>query len=289
MRASSRLTAALLGAVLSAWCSTGVAAPGGPIIEGTSGSKYELGRLAGKGGFGKVYKAWELRGEGGKTVRGRAVALKLYDSLAGAVDEDGALTKVKIAHVPRMLDEGYDDRRGQFLVTPWVGGKTMWKWKKAQKPDTTRVVVAVRKAACIVSRMNRKGWLHLDLKPNNLMIDRTGEVNVIDLGLAMKKGQGGTALASGSGTRQFMAPEQRVGGGPVDDRADVFALAGTLYAMLTGNKPIAHKTRPGQIATRLDRIGDPQLRAIVARGLAVNADDRYASAKDFADALAAWP
>ncbi|MEO6951898.1 MAG: protein kinase, partial [Polyangia bacterium] len=131
------------------------------------------------------------------------------------------------------------------------------------------------------------GWLHLDLKPQNIMIDRKQHVTVIDIGIAQRKNQDGTAVASGDGTHAFMAPEQRAGA-LVDDRADVFALAGTLYRLVSQHNPIAATNEPSVVGTRLDEVQDLALRAILKKGMAPVAADRYSSAAQLAEALRGW-
>jgi serine/threonine-protein kinase len=262
----------------------------GRVVSSSTGAQFEIGRLVGKGGFGRVYKGWELAPDRtGAMTRRAPVAIKQYESLASAITEDAAMRGVKsMRNLPRVVGDGYDERTGStFLVSRWVPGRTLDRWAAATKASVPEVVGVVTRASTIVGNMHAKGWVHLDLKPNNIMIDRRRNVTVIDVGIAQKKAANGKIAAAGEGTHEFMPPEQRAKG-EVDERADVFALAGTLYRLLARENPIAATNQPATVATHLERIEDPALRAIVAKGLAQNPADRYANADSFAQALRRW-
>jgi serine/threonine protein kinase len=249
----------------------------GRVVAGSSGQRYELGRLIGKGGFGRVYKAWPLTAA---DERGRPVIIKQYASLATAIEESEALRHVQgLPRLPQSVDAGFDDKVGKdYLVSRYVTGRTLEKWAAAKRRNDREIVEVVANAADVVGNLHGHGLLHLDLTPKNIMVNRRREAEVIDIGIAQPKGVDGTVQASGAGTRGFMPPEQRAKS-QVDDRTDVFALTATLSRTLTGQDP----SKKG-----LEKIADPALRAIVARGLASNPDDRYPSASALALALRSW-
>ena len=262
-----------------------VHARAGRIVAGSSGQRYEMGRLIGKGGFGSVYKGWKLDG----AKRGELVAIKQYESLATAINEDEALKGVAaLSHLPHALGDGFDDKTGKnFLVSSWVMGRTLETWSKKRKPSMVERVRSVIGACDIVGKLHGHGWLHLDLKPQNIMIDGKQRVTLIDIGIAQRKDASGSAVASGDGTHEFMPPEQRAKH-IVDDRADVFALAGTLYRLLVQHNPVAVTNEPGEVGTHLDEVEDLGLRAVLKKGMAPSAADRYASAAQLAAALRDW-
>jgi serine/threonine protein kinase len=260
----------------------------GRVVSGASGQTYELGRRVGAGGFGKVYRAWKVTGmRNGKPVRGQGVAIKQYDSLAHVLFEDlGHKAVAGIKGLPQTLDDGFDGHSGKnFLVMPWVKGRTLDQWNKDAKPTVEARVEAVVRACRLIAEAHDRGeLLHLDLKPSNIMVDGHGNVSVLDLGISQAKGADGKALGEGAGTKGFMPPEQSQAA-EIDDRTDVFALAGTLYQLLTRTNPVR---KTGQIGVHIDRIKDPQLRGIIAKGLAENPADRYASAEKLGAALRRW-
>ena len=119
------------------------------------------------------------------------------------------------------------------------------------------------------------------------MIDGQQRVTIIDIGIAQRKDASGSAVASGDGTHEFMPPEQRAKS-TVDDRADVFCLAGTLYRLVVQHNPVAETNQPSVVGTHLDEVQDHRLRAILKTGMAPSAGDRYASAAQLAAALREW-
>ena len=278
MRHTSVLTAVVLGLVLSLF---GSIADAGRALTASTG-QYELGRRVGRGGFGTVYKGWKLTTDrSGKPVRGQAVAIKQYHSLAGAIEEDEVFKALgRVPNLPQGLGDGYDERTGKtFLVSRWANGRTLGQWSDGKPRSTVDKVRSVARAAKVVSGLHARGWLHLDLKPDNIMIDRQRHVSVIDIGTVLRKDD----TSPGSGTPGYMPPEQ-LARGTVDDRTDVFALAATLYHLVTNELPV---TATG-IGERLGRVEDPALRAIVAKGLSADPASRYTSARGFADALERW-
>jgi len=113
------------------------------------------------------------------------------------------------------------------------------------------------------------GVLHLDLKPDNVMVGDYGEVLVVDWGLAAEVGDGGQAVRQVAGTPAYMAPEQATQGAPLDRRADVYALGAVLFELLTDRPPIdAGAVTEMLQQVRTGAIRSPrQLRASVPREL----------------------
>jgi serine/threonine-protein kinase len=133
------------------------------------------------------------------------------------------------------------------------------------------------------------GIVHRDIKPQNLFFHH-GAWKILDFGVARLEDHGDT-LTSGNvvGTPSYMAPEQ-ARGQPVDHRTDLYALAACAYRALTGHPPHA----AGEIAETLYRVVHTAPRRppddvdyVLALGLAKRADDRFTTAREFADALAA--
>ena len=138
-----------------------VQARAGRVVTGSSGQRYEMGRLIGKGGFGSVYRGWKLH----DAKRGEAVAIKQYESLATAINEDEALKGVAaLSHLPHALGDGFDEQTGRnFLVSRWVPGRTLEAWNEKHRPSLAERVRSVVRACDIVAQLHGHGWLHLDL------------------------------------------------------------------------------------------------------------------------------
>ena len=271
--------------------------------------RYRIDGVLGRGGMGAVYAAEHTR------LR-RAVALKVLP--AELADHPAAVKRFeremlavgRVAHpgIVQALDA--DEADGVwYLAMERVDGLDLsavaaWIEANAGRPMPKGAACeAVRQAAEAMHAAHEAGLVHRDIKPSNLMLGRDGVVKVLDLGLATIDADGAAASSmTGSGqvmgTVDYMAPEQAAGPHGVDRRADVYALAATLYRLLAGVPPYAAGHRQTLVqklsalatesVTPLEerRSGLPEeLRELVARGLSRDLSERPATAADLAAAL----
>jgi serine/threonine protein kinase len=120
--------------------------------------------------------------------------------------------------------------RKVHLLIEYVNGLTLDKVKKLSTPVLLQVF---EKVASGMVQMHRRGVCHADLKPNNIMLSRTGDVKIIDYGLARIKGESSGRV---QGTPEYMAPEQ-ARQGTVNERTDIFNLGATMYRLVTFRLP----------------------------------------------------
>lgn len=150
-----------------------------------------------------------------------------------------------------------------------------------------------------VAHLHDNDVVHRDLKPGNVVVCAVGSqpsVKLLDLGIAKSGRAGLTAVGAGMGTLNYVAPEQARDAATVDGRADVYALAMTLYEMLAGRLPWEVTDSPVQILRRKME-GDlpppsslypgvpPELEAVIGRGLAVGPEYRYQTARELSGAF----
>jgi serine/threonine protein kinase len=210
--------------------------------------RYAIERAVGVGGMGVVFEARD-------TTLDRRVAIKLVRPDSDA-DKHALLAEARamaqLAH--RNLATIYDvgTVRGQlYLCMEFIAGSTLGEWLAI--PRTPREIVAVFIAAGRgLAYVHRRGLVHLDFKPDNVLIDRAGRAVVTDFGLAAMIGHTGRV----AGTPRYMAPEQRRGGA-TDARADQFAFC-TALAEALGSAP-------------------SWARAAIERGRSEHRADRFAS------------
>ena len=138
------------------------------------------------------------------------------------------------------------------------------------------------------------GVVHRDVKPHNIMLTKAGAVKVLDFGIARVLDSSLTKTGSVMGTPAYMSPEQ-VNGHKVDGRSDIFSLGVILYELLTGKKPFTGDTYPSLMfaiiktdpppPSHVDPAISPAWDEIVRKALVKNRDERYATAKELAQAV----
>ncbi len=255
--------------------------------------KYHILGLLGKGGMGEVYKALQPDLD-------RHVAIKLMIAGEHASEEmirrfqREAQVAAKIQHpgIVQVYDFGSEGKL-HYFVMELVEGRSLKQLIESRSvaPDqAVRIAVAAARA---LHAAHERGIVHRDVKPGNIMIDSKGRVRVADFGLA--KIADGKLTASGAllGTPYYMSPEQAFGAPEeVTARSDIYGLGAVLYEMLTGRTPFTGATAMA-VLRKLESEEppapgvSPAIDAIVLRALAKDPKKRFASAKEFADELAA--
>lgn len=255
--------------------------------------EYEIVRRIGFGGMGTVYEAQQA-------VPRRRVAIKTIHpwivsarSLAHFRFEADALANLKHPHIPRVFS--VEEHDGAIcIVMELVEGPELRA--HVASADLRAKIVLLARVADAVHHAHLRGFVHRDLKPDNVRIDDDGSPRVLDFGIAQALDPDARTPSDRlvSGTLPYMSPEQ-LRGDPVDGRADVYALGVMLFELISGRRP--HEVeglstreaieRVGSGAPRLDEVAraDRELGWIANRALAVSPDDRYPSADALADDL----
>ncbi len=273
-------------------------------VERTLDGKYRLERALGRGGFGVVYEASDLR------LQRRVAAKVMIGSSFGDVAalrrferEARAAARIDHRHITRVHDYGAIGSGGAYLIMELVAGRT---WRAELQRSA---VIAPARAAEWFRQLleglqfaHNLGVVHRDLKPENVMIVEAAgggdELKIMDFGLAKVVG-GGTGISESlteagavMGTLGYIAPEVFTGG-PVDERADIFAIGVMVVETLVGARPFGGQT-PHEVLTSLlhseyhlpgESIEIRALDAVVQRCLAKDPRDRYGSATEVARVL----
>jgi Tol biopolymer transport system component/tRNA A-37 threonylcarbamoyl transferase component Bud32 len=261
--------------------------------------RYRIERELGQGGMATVYLAHDVRHD-------RQVAIKvLHEDLGATLGPERFLAEIKTTaklqhpHILPLLDSG--EAGGLlFYVMPFVAGETL----RARLTRDTQLSIddavrIAREVADALSVAHGHGIIHRDIKPENILI-QNGHALVADFGIALAVQHAGaqrmTQTGLSLGTPQYMSPEQAMGEKTVDGRADIYALGVVTYEMLTGDPPFTGSSVQAVVAKVLSAEPErptltrktipPNVEAAVLTALAKLPADRFASASEFAAALA---
>src|SRR5688572_578710 len=240
---------------------------------------------------------------------GRKVALKvLRPELAQSLGADRFLREIRITarlnhpNILTLIDSG-SAGDSMYYVLPFVEGESLRdRLKREQQLPLDDALRITRECADALAYAHEAGIVHRDIKPENILFE-AGHAVVADFGIAqaVSEAAGDRLTQSGIaiGTPTYMSPEQAMGTGPVDARADIYSLACVLYEMLAGAPPYGGPTPQAIIARKtVDPVPGlrvvretvpPAIEAAIVRALAKTPADRFATARDFATALSQAP
>jgi hypothetical protein len=261
--------------------------------------RYRIERELGQGGMATVYLAHDVRHD-------RPVALKvLRPELAAVIGGERFLAEIKTTanlqhpHILSLFDSG-EAEGTVFYVMPYVEGESLRDRlaRERQLPVEDAVRIA-QEVADALEYAHQRGVIHRDIKPENILL-HGGHALVADFGiaLAVSRSEGGTRMTETGmslGTPHYMSPEQAMGEREITPRADIYALGCVLYEMLTAEPPFTGATAQAIIArvmteeprslTLQRHTIPPHVEATARRALEKLPADRFASAREFAEAL----
>jgi serine/threonine-protein kinase len=259
------------------------------------GDRYELGEVIGRGGMAEVYAGHDLR-------LGRRVAVKLLRTdLARDPSfhtrfrrEAQASASLNHPNIVAVYDTGETEMHGTavpYIVMEYVDGTTLRDLvKSGHRFQPERALEITEGTLAALEYSHRHGIIHRDIKPGNIMLNRAGQVKVMDFGIARAIADSAATMTQTSavlGTAQYLSPEQ-ARGEMVDARSDVYSTGCLLYELLTGRPPFVgdspvsvayqHVRETAAPPSRVNPDVPPACDVVVMRSLAKSPADRYQSA-----------
>ena len=262
------------------------------------GGRYELGELLGRGGMAEVRKGTDVR-------LGRIVAVKrLRTDLASdptfqARFRREAQSSASLNHpaIVSVYDTGEEESTDgsdvpqPYIVMEYVAGRTLRDiLREGRKILPERALEITSGVLAALDYSHRAGIVHRDIKPANVMLTPSGDVKVMDFGIARAVADSSSTMtqtAAVVGTAQYLSPEQ-ARGETVDSRSDVYSTGCLLYELLTGRPPFVgdspvsvayqHVREQAAAPSTLDPDLPPDVDAIVMKALVKRVEERYQSA-----------
>lgn len=271
-----------------------------PREELTVGSffagRYRIIEELGKGGMGKVYRAFDTKAS-------EEVALKLIRLEIGSdrktIERFGNELKMahKIVHrhVGRMYHLG-EEKGTRYITMEYVPGEDLKSLIKRVKKLTPGKAVSIAQQVCEgLEEAHRLGVVHRDLKSSNIMIDKEGNAQIMDFGIALSpETRGITGTGAIIGTPEYMSPEQ-VEGKKVDQRSDIYSLGIILYEMVTGRVPfegdtplsvsVKHKSETPKNPKEVNAQVPENLSRLILKCLEKDMEERCQSARELLSCL----
>ncbi|HTU88939.1 MAG TPA: SUMF1/EgtB/PvdO family nonheme iron enzyme [Gemmataceae bacterium] len=258
--------------------------------------RYRVERVLGKGGFGLVYLAHD-----GQLQRLVAIKVPHRKIVPAAEDAEAYLIEARTVanldhpNIVTVYDAGSTEQFPCFIVSKFIDGTDLATKLKQSRLSLLESVELAATVAEALHHAHKQALVHRDIKPGNILLDKSGKPFVADFGLALREQDLGRGPRY-AGTPAYMSPEQARGEGHrVDGRSDIFSLGAVFYELLVGRQPFRADSQAElreQVTTyeprpprQIDDGIPKELERICLKALAKRASERYSTAKDMADDL----
>jgi serine/threonine protein kinase len=272
------------------------------LSAGTRLGPYEIVAPLGAGGMGEVYRARDTRLDRTVAVKILPAHLSNDATLRQRFEQEAkAISSLNHPHICALYDVG-NQNGTEFLVMEYLEGETLAKLLEKGPLPLSHVLKIGMETADALVKAHRQGLVHRDLKPNNIMVTKSG-AKLLDFGLAKAAplATGATLTAALTrttpvtqqgmivGTFQYMSPEQ-IEGKDLDTRSNIFSFGAVLYEMVTGQRAFRGKSQLSVASAILEKdrepistlqpLTPPSLDQAIHRCLAKEPDDRWQTVRD---------
>ena len=268
-----------------------------PQVGHLFAGRYDIQSVIGHGGMGVVYKAHDRDLDDIVAIKTlREQALSEDPTLLDRFKQEIRLAR-RITHPNILRTHDLGEVNGlRYLSMEFIKGFTLKHMVEQDQLLPTPVALRIAKQVCAgLAAAHDVGVIHRDIKPQNIMIEPTGGLKLMDFGIArLTQDRGMTAAGTVIGTPDYMSPEQ-ARGLPLDFRSDIYSTGVVLYEVFTGTLPFEGDTPlavvlkhvqdpPPPPQTKNPRI-DPKIAAIILKCMQKSADDRFQSVNQLYEAL----
>jgi len=258
---------------------------GQAVVPAVLGQRYEMESLMAEGGFAQVWRATDRALQ-------RPVAIKV--TTVNCYTEARRVAQLKHQGIVTVHDVGDEDGLC-YIVFDLVPGSTLADVIRRGQFSWQQSVRLIAEVTESVQFAHNKGFIHRDLKPDNILLNENGEPVLADFGIAVTECELQRDIVTSVGTLAYMAPEQLQPDGQIDVRTDVYALGVVLYELLTGKRPYTSTNLSGlRDAILAGNPGPPSqwnptippaCEDICLKAMARHQGDRFSTAIDLASAL----
>jgi serine/threonine protein kinase len=255
--------------------------------------RYELLEIIGKGGFAEVWKANDPELD-------RLVAVKLPKANAAFhsesfLEEARKVAKLRHPGIVSVHDVGKTQNQW-FIVSELIESGSLATQIKTNRPSHDESVRLVIQIAEALHYAHRQGFIHRDIKPQNILIEENGNPKIADFGIALSETQPVAQRSLTAGTMAYMSPEQGKNQTEIiDARTDIYSLGVVMYELLTGRLPFMAEDKMELFANILshaprtprtiDKTIPVEIERLCLKAIAKNPAERFSTAQDFADEL----
>lgn len=260
-------------------------------MTGKKISHFRILDLLGTGGMGSVYKAFDLKLERFVAIKFLSEALSKKTELVNRFRSE-AKNQAKLNHPNIVSVLGYEEENNIFaIIMEYFSGFSLEELiRQKEKLSLNESIPIIKQVLFGISFAHQNGLLHRDIKPSNILIDRNGNVKVMDFGISSSIYLSESGSINRSGTLLYLSPEQ-IQGNLVSERSDIYSIGLTFCEMLTG-KPmhevnnnfelLNEKFNDGMRYLNLDEVNIPNsIRTIILKASSNNPQKRFSDCDEF--------